>query len=215
MKKMLLVMITVTLMPSVYSQTGVNVNSDARKKEGYFNSTQIGFLMGNRSRSEPFSYYYGNRNRLQVAPSATMTNGYIFNEKVAIGIGVGYEIFDHNHFPVFLDIRRTVWDNKVSPFFGLKIGHAIGNLKKKYYENLYFDYGTYNDVYFRNYGGFMLNPEMGVKIPLSENADILFTVAYRYQKSKIKVSQKNYSHIDWERKESMNRMSFGIAVMFR
>ena len=219
MKKILFVIIPAFLMPAAFSQSAEiddvkNIRFENRKKEGYYNTTQIGMLMGNR-RLTSQSYYYADRNKLQVAPSVTMTNGYMFNEKVAMGIGVGFEIFDLNHFPVFVDIRRTLWDRRVSPFFALKIGHAIGNLKKKHYDDLYLAWGSYNNVDFRNYGGFMLHPEMGVKFPLSENADLLFTVAYRYQKTKSKVTQQNSYSGEWEHKESLNRMSFGVAVMFR
>jgi hypothetical protein len=157
---------------------------------------------------------------MQVSPSVTMTNGYKFNEYWAAGIGIGFEIFDRNYFPVFADIRYTLWDDKVSPFFAVKTGYSIGNLKKKRYDDwLYLDFEPYS-VYnadLRNYGGFMLNPEMGVKIPLSENADLLFTVAYRYQKTKSKVTQSyDYGQYDaWEHKENLNRLSFGVAIMFR
>jgi hypothetical protein len=145
-----------------------------------------------------------------------MTNGYMFNEHWTAGVGVGFEIFDHNHFPVFIDVRHTLWDDKVSPFFAVKTGYAIGNLKKEHYDDLYLNYGEYyNNVYFRNHGGFMLHPEMGVKIPLSENADLMFTVAYRYQKTKTTVSEDYGQRRNWEHKESLNRLSFGVAVMFR
>ena len=217
MKKLLFVISSLFLMSTAFAQNEENsIRFENRKQEGYFNTTQTGMLMGNRKLAEQSYYYYADRNKLQVAPSITMTNGYMFNEKVAIGIGVGFEILDHNHFPVFVDIRRTLWDNKASPFFALKIGHAIGNFKKKHYDNLYLDWGSYNNVDFRNYGGFMLHPEIGVKIPLSENADLMFTVAYRYQKTKVKVTSKDYSYSnEWEHKESLNRMSFGAAIMFR
>jgi len=208
MKKIVFVIISAFLMPAAFSQD--------KKTEGYFNTTQIGMLMGNRKMSERSNRYAAD-NKLQFNPSLTMTNGYMFNEKVAIGIGVGYEIFDHNHFPVFVDIRRTMCDSKTLPFFALKMGYAIGNLKKKHYDELYLDYGGYyNDVYFKYCGGFMLHPEMGVKIPISENADLLFTVAYRYQKIKSKVTQNDRPGWDnvSEHKESVNRMSFGVAIMF-
>jgi len=111
----------------------------------------------------------------------------------------------------------VLWDNTVSPFFAIKMGHAIGNFNKKHYDELYLNYSPFNvyDVYFRNYGGLMLHPEMGVKIPLSKNADWLFTVAYRYQKSKTTVSQNFGQRYEWKHKVGMNRLVFGMAVVFR
>jgi hypothetical protein len=244
MKKFFFVILSVFLMPATYSQsTGgdvhtdhkeVNIRFENRKKKGYYNTTQIGMLMGNRQISGRIPYYYPSylsyvppyyfnnytRTELQFSPSVTMTNGYMFNEHWAAGIGVGFEIFDRNLFPVFADIRYTLWDAKISPFFAVKTGYAIGNLKKKHYENqLYFDFEPYYayNADLRNYGGFMLHPEMGVKVPLGENADLMFTVAYRYQKTKTKVTQKyDYAHFDeWKNKASLNRLSFGVAIMFR
>ena len=207
---------------------------DGRKKRGYFNSTQIGLLMGNREVIErPYYYpyysyhsiylphYYNTRTttEMQISPSLTMTNGYMFNEHWAAGVGVGFEIFDRNFFPVFADVRYTLWDGKISPYFAVKTGYTFGNFKEKHYDNLHFNFEPYYayNADFRNYGGFMLHPEMGVKIPLSENADLLFTVAYRHQKIKSKVTQK-YDHVhydEWEHKADLNRLSFGIAIMFR
>ena len=255
MKKLLFVIISAFLMPAAFSQSiaidanannkEVNIRFENKKKKGYFNSTQIGMLMGNQQTTEryPYIYYdyrllsssiaypayynYNTREKLQVAPSFTMTNGYMFNEHWAAGIGVGFEIFDHNLFPVFADIRYTLWDNKISPFFALKTGYSFSSFKKKHYDDtIYLDYEPYSvhNADIRNYGGFMLNPEMGIKVPLGENADLMFTVAYRYQKTKTEITQKIDPYTsssslayfnEWEHKESLNRMSFGVAIMFR
>ena len=211
MKKFLFIILSALIMLEAFPQTSEN-----RKKEGYYNITQIGLLMGNRKLSEQTSNYYNNTNRMLVAPSVTMINGIMTADGVGLGIGIGHEIFDHSLFPVFIDIRRTLRDNDISPFFAFKIGHSIGNLSKRHYDNLYLNYHPYSfsNVYLRNHGGFMVNPEMGVKIPLSEKADLLFTVAYRYQKMRTSVSQK-FGHYEWEHKTSMNRMGFGVAIMFR
>ena len=220
------------------SLNDANFSSGKNEKEkGYFNSTQISILMGNRQIAEwyntPYSpyltissstvyNYYRTHTDLQISPSVTMTNGYRFNEHWAAGIGVGFEIFNHNLFPVFADIRYTLWDNKVSPVFAVKTGYAFSDFKKKHYDTKYLDFEPYyvNNADIRNYGGFMLHPEMGVKVLLSENADLLFTVAYRYQKIKTVVTQEydnsaNYEYNEWEYKASLNRLSFGIAIMFR
>ena len=201
MKKILLVILSAFLINDAFSQNS-DTRFENRKTNGYYNLTQIALLMGNYNFG---GYYTAPRADFQIAPSLTMTNGYMFNEKVAAGIGVGYEIFDRNLFPVFLDIRRTVWDNKVSPFFAVKTGYAFSGFKE-----IYYDWGTK----IKKYGGFMFNPEMGVKAPLSADADLLFTVAYRHQKTKSIGRTHNSSQI-WEQEASMNRISFGIAIMFR
>jgi len=199
-KVFLFVFLSAFLMPDAFSQ--------------YFNTTQISMLMGNRPTNERSPNYYDART--EFFPSVTMTNGYVFNEYVAIGIGVGFEIFDRNLFPVFIDIRRTFWDKDISPFFAFKMGRSFSNLKK-HYDNLSLIHEPYNvnNVYYKKDGGLMVHPEMGVKIPLNENVDLLFTVAYRYQKTKSTISQNFGAKNRWEHEESMNRLSFGMAVMFR
>ena len=236
---------------------GINIRFGNRKTKGYFNTTQIQLLMGNQLVNQPvysypyyppyqyfldyapvasnlvYDYYYPyyfniTRTELQISPSVTMTNGYMFNERWAAGIGVGFEIFDRNMVPVFADIRYTLWDNKVSPYFAMKGGYAFSDFKTKHYDNLNLNYEPYSisGADFRCYGGLLLNPEMGVKVPLNGNADLLFTVAYRYQKIKSVVRQSSvYDYIyssyssgsfnEWTHKENLNRLSFGVAVMFR
>jgi hypothetical protein len=221
MKKILFVILSAFLMHDAFSQSSENTGNirfENRKKEGYFNITQVSLLMGKRKLTEKTNNYYNNNSsKLLVSPSVTMTCGHIFNEQWAAGIGMGFEIFDHNHFPVFFDLRHTLRDNDVSPFFALKIGYAIGNFGKKHYDDLYLDYQPFhvNNVYFRNHGGFMFHPEMGVKFPITEKADLLFTVAYRYQRTKTTISQEYAQHYNWERKIGMNRLSLGVAIMFR
>ena len=221
MKKFLFfIILPAFLMPDAFSrnesgETGIRF--ETRKKKGYFNTTQIGMLMGNRPANVQNQGYYETRTDFQMSPSVTMTNGHIFNEHWMAGLGVGFEIFDRNLFPFFADIRYTLWDGNVSPFFAFKMGYAFSNFGKKHYENLTLQHEPYyvSNADLKKNGGLMLYPEMGVKVPLSENADLLFTVAYRYQKTKSTISQDFGQHYKWEHKESLNRLSFGVAIMFR
>ena len=224
MKKFLFIILSTFLTPVAFSQNGDRMNTgtgvtrfENRKQEGYYNITQVALLMGNRPISEQNPNYYNDHSELQISPSVTMINGIMFNEQWAAGIGVGYEIFDRNLFPVFIDIRRTLWDSKVSPYFAVKMGYAFCGFKKTHYDNLSLDHEPYyiNNAYYKKNCGLMVHPEIGAKIPLSENADLLFTVAYRHQKIKSTVKQELSIHRTWEYKANMNRLSFGVAVMFR
>jgi len=181
----------------------------------YFNTTQISMLMGNRPINN--NYSSSNEARTEFFPSVTITNGKILDEYWAVGVGVGFEIFDRNLFPIFIDIRRTFWDKDISPFFAFKMGRSFSNLKKKHYDFLSLPHapGYIDNAFYKKDGGLMVHPEMGVKITLSENADLSFTVAYRYQKTKSTVSQNFGAQNKWEYKETMNRLSFGMAFTFR
>jgi hypothetical protein len=216
-----------------------------RKEKGFYNIMQVGFMFGNSQLIDRTSYYgpnYSNftdvapapgvydahstvyylpypRSILTVAPSFTITNGYRFNEHWAAGVGVGFEIFDHNLFPLFTELRYTLWDNRISPFVVVKGGYSFGSFKTKHYDDLYLNWSPYyvNDAGLRHYGGLMFHPEIGIKVPVNEYCDLMFTTAYCYQKTK-SVARKDYTNgqfDEWEHNENINRLSFGVAIMFR
>jgi hypothetical protein len=248
MKKIIFIILSLLLTLSIFAQSGKKVNLNLknhendsclinRKEKGFYNIMHVSLLLGTSQLnyiptyympydSYPTSnfapaiaYYPYSRTPLTFAPSFTITNGYIFNKHWAAGAGVGFEIFNCNLFPLFAEIRYTLWDHKISPFVGLKSGYSFANFKSKHYDQLYLNWPPYNisDARLKNYGGFMFHPEVGVKVPLNENSDLLFTVAYRYQKIKsvAKKDNGNGQFDEWEHNEEINRLSFGIAIMFR
>jgi hypothetical protein len=247
MKKIWFITLSLLLTVSIFAQYGKEVNLyvekndihsrfDNRSEKGFYSIMQVSFLMGNSqftdrtansiqyttsssSIAAPSYYYYPTRTGLDVVPSFTITNGYRFNKQLAAGAGVGFEIFDTNLFPLFAELRYTLWDNKISPFVVVKGGYSFGNFNSKHYDNLYLNWTPYyvNNAGLRNYGGFMFQPEIGVKVPLNENSDVLFSAAYRYQKTK-SVARTDYDNgqfDEWEHNEDINRLSFGVAIMFR
>lgn len=205
---------------------------DKEKQKGYYNTMQMSFIFGSSQSVQRMSYYnsyptysivpvqnFYTHNQLAVAPSFTVSNGYMLNKHWAIGSGMGIEIFDHNLFPLYAEVRYTFWDEKISPIVIMKGGYSFGNFKMKHYEELFTDWGPYfiNDAGLRRYGGRMLHPEAGVKVPLNKNCDLLLSTAYRLQKTR-SVIRKDYESNqfdEWEHKENLNRLSFGVAVMFR
>lgn len=248
MKKTAIIILSLFLTVSSFAQYNkedhINVDKneihthfDKRKDKGYYYIMQVSMLLGNNQTIERvisydpnyyplsssiyapvYSYPYA-RTRMTVAPSFTLTNGYLFNEHWAAGAGVGFEIFDHNLFPLFAELRYTFWDTRISPVVTMKGGYAFGNFKTKHYDDLYLNWSPYhvNDASLRNYGGMMLHPEIGVKVPLNENSDLLFTAAYRHQKTKSVVRRDYESNQfdEWEHEEDLTRISFGVAIMFR
>ena len=249
MKKICLITLSLVFTLSSFAQPvnelNTNLKNDEsqsilnnRKSKGYYNLMQFSLLFGNKQVPDRAIYYqpydydayplidYANistqsntHSELTAIPSFTITNGYMFNEHWAAGVGIGFEVFDHNLYPLFAELRYTFWDEKISPFIVLKGGHSFGSFKAKHYDELYLDWSPYNitDCELRNYGGLMFNPEVGVKVPLNENSDLLFTAAYRHQKTK-STARKDYGNNqfdEWEHKEDLNRLSLGVAIMFR
>jgi hypothetical protein len=248
MKKICLIIFSLSLTTCIFAQPEKEVNLILRnneiqsrfanrKEKGFYNIMQVSFLFGNvqiidripfnlpgYSSSSPLypnTVYYQSvaRNTLAVAPSFTISGGHMFNQHWAAGAGVGFEVFDHNLFPLFAELRYTLWDQKISPFFALKGGYAFGGFKAIHYDELYLNWtpNYLNDAELRHYGGLMFHPEIGVKVPLNENCDLMFTAAYRVQKTK-SVARKEYENgqfDEWEHTEELNRLSLGVAIMFR
>lgn len=225
MKRIYFINLLLLLTLSILAQSGKEVNLNGgnnevnssfnnRKEKGIYNIMQFSLLLGTNQFTDGPTYF-----RTAVSPSFTITNGYIFNDHWAAGAGVGFEIFNYNLFPLFAEIRYTLWDRKISPFVALKGGYSFANFKAKQYEELYLNWPPYNinDASLRNYGGLMFNPEVGVKVPLNENSDLLFTAAYRFQKTRSVARKENTNgqFEEWEHNEDINRLSFGIAIMFR
>ena len=218
----------------------IHTRFDNRNEKGFYSIMQVSLIMGssqvidkttdivqystfsNAIIAPEYSYPYTTsttRTRLAVAPSFTFTNGYRFNEHWAAGAGVGFEVFDYNLFPLFGELRYTLWDNKISPFIVVKGGYSFSSSKATHYDNLYLNWSPFyvNDADLRQYGGLMFQPEIGVKVPLNENCDLMFSAAYRYQETK-SVARKDYTagqFDEWDHSEYLNRLSFGIAIMFR
>jgi len=238
----LLLILTVSIFAQSVKEVDLNIEKnrihsrfDNRNKKGFYSIMQFSLMMGNSRSTErtaysqeyyttsqiaaPIYYYPYAITSKAVVPSFTITNGYRFDKHWAAGAGVGYEVFDYNLFPLFAEIRYTVWDNKISPFMVVKGGYSFGNFKSKHYDDLYLNWSPYylNNAELRHYGGLMFQPEIGVKVPLSENSDLLFTAAYRFQETKT-IARKDYDagqFDEWEHNEDINRLSFGIGIMFR
>lgn len=207
-----------------------------RKSRGFYSTMQVSLLMGNHQYAEryvPYSGYSSSSSmlpgwgipypmvdtRFSVSPSFTLSGGYRFNEHWAAGAGAGIEIFDHNLYPLFAELKYTLWDNRISPYLALKGGYAFGDLKAKHHEKLWLNWRPYyiEDATLRNFGGRMLHPEIGIKVPLYDYCDLLFSAAYRYQekRSVARRDRESNQFDEWEHNEKLNKLSFGVAIMFR
>ena len=185
------------------------------KDRGYFNITQFGWMTGDGETMKPVSYL-------------STTNGFLFNPHWAAGIGAGVDMFSKCLYPLFADVRYTLWDKAVSPFFTLKTGYALKQLGKKrseypYNQDVYYRYSKPSEFYFHhsdfwNCGGLMFHPEAGISIYISENANLLLSVAYRHLRTRTKLVHYYNDGISFDQyvhKEIINRLSLGVAIMFK
>ena len=222
MKNIFFWVLTIYLIPEAYPRFTDRADNHLvnRKEKGYYNLMQTGFITGNGATFQPGVYYFDNHGKLDVFPSIIMLHGYMFDNRRAAGIGAGFEKFDRNLFPVFADVRYTLRDKEVSPFFAIKMGYAFGEFDKKFYGGFLLGHPPYyaRDAYIKKSGGFMLSPEIGVKFPLNLKFDLLVTVAYRHQRLKTEIVEIAGQPVEFEKFEylyRMHRLFLGLAIMLR
>ena len=167
--------------------------------KGYFNLTQFSFLIGETDYNSPVNS--------EMIPSVVNINGYRLSDRFSIGAGVGMTVVSYPVFPVFADFRVTLLNSDLSPVFALKGGYSFADNKK--------DIWGYNNNNTRNTGGGMINPEIGIKIPMTERADFMLTIGYWYQHLKSETKFDDSYHQTYTRKSDLNRLSFSIGFLFK
>jgi hypothetical protein len=206
-----------------------------KMKKGYYSTIQVSLMMGDIQLTDRSVRYmvsqekYSSviapdfisnytRSKMIVLPSVSVTSGFKINKHWSAGAGVGFEIFDSFLFPLFGEFRYTLSKKRISPFATLKGGYAFGNFGIKHVDDLYLNWPPYyiQNAGTRHDGGVMLNPEMGIKLPMDENNDLLITAAFRYQekKSVVRKDYENGQFEEWEHREYLNRLSIGVAILF-
>ena len=140
------------------------IGSSLQAQEGYFNLTQLSFLMGEVNDNAPTPV------KSNMIPSVVNINGYRANEHFSIGVGVGMIPLSYTIIPVFADFRITLLKDNLSPVLALKAGYSFAASNK----NTWWHNTTDN----KNRGGAMLNPEIGFKVMVTKRADFLLTIGY-------------------------------------
>jgi len=181
---------------------GASVWAQSSSSEGYYNLTQLSFLIAEANEYSPI--------KSNMAPSVVNINGYRVNDYFSMGIGVGMTALSYVIFPVFADFRVNLSTGNMTPVLALKAGHAFANNKKEIFQGQY--YGDY-----RNRGGWMVNPEIGFKVPMTERSDFLLTIGYWYQhvESEIKSNTGYYYAQTHNRVSDLNRLSFSVCFLFK
>ena len=176
------------------------IGSSLQAQQGYFNLTQLSFLIGEANENAPSPV------KSNMIPSVVNINGYRVNEHFSIGVGLGMVPFSYTVIPIFADFRITLLKDNLSPVIALKAGYSYANSKKDIW-------GGYNtDV--KSRGGAMLNPEVGFKVLVTERADFTLTIGYWYQH--LKSETKNYSgHYKRILTTDVNRLSIGFGFLFK
>ena len=191
MKKLLLLSLYLCAYASIGAQTS----------EGYFNLTQLSFLMGevNESAVTPV--------KQNMIPSVVNINGYRVNEHFSVGVGLGMIPLAYTIVPIFADFRITLFKDNLSPVIALKAGYAYANSKKEIYNYYGSDY--------THTGGGMINPEIGFKVLVTARADFILSVGYWYQHLKSETKENGYYGGTRTINSDINRLSIGLGFLFK
>jgi|SRR5688572_13336867 len=152
------------------------------RNSSFINITEIGFARGiiHENRDQSFG--------LQTI------NGYEFDNRVSIGIGVGAEKYlgksDYDNkvsnltlIPLFTDVRIYFGKGNVQPFVAQAAGYAFC-LDQPVDYNFF---GEYDEK-----GGIMLSPSIGLRTNNKAKANFIFSLGYRYQENTQEITEGNY-----------------------
>jgi hypothetical protein len=142
-------------------------------------------------------FYINNLNKNYANDKSTvsmrMINGYQFNPYFFMGIGIAAE---SGATPISLDCRFSLTKDKTSPYLGLNMGYNITSLSN-------------------NKEGIRINPNVGIKSPLSKNLALTFNLGLYWYFSDYATSKSN-SYYNYTSIERLNNlfMSIGGGLVF-
>jgi len=171
---------------------------------GYFNSTEIGILIGSPQNQNP-------------APFSFLTfNGVHLTEQFSTSFGLGVEFPSGSYMPLVLDTRYYFRNTNFSPFLQLYGGYALP-LDDNYNDGVWYDSAVSSSwpQYYVDYepyvarGGWLINPGFGIRSLFGENFGVVFSVGYRVQRLYYEAGDDRKKMVDY------NRMTMKIGITFR
>ncbi|MDR3235495.1 MAG: hypothetical protein LBT48_02060 [Prevotellaceae bacterium] len=188
-------------------------NNSQDVKRNYYNVTQLSFIIG-----ETDEYAESGQH---LVPHISTINGIRFNKFFTAGIGVGASAYEYMVYPLFLDLRmNTMSLGTFSPIVVIKSGYSMA-FSKNALKSSIDDFAP--GAEYKNKGGWMFSPELGIKTSVNEHLDLLFTVGYYFQMLESDIFGISIEDIGYNpyyepslhnRTTNANRVSFSIGFMF-
>ncbi len=164
---------------------------DAPSVRGYFNHTDLGFLIGS-----------GNNDR-NVIFGFQMINGYKLGKRYYPGIGTGIEFYDQAYVPLFADFKYFLGDQRVSPFLRGKAGYTLP------VEDPPEQWGSRTD----NRGGLMFCAGAGTSIRTGTSSTLVISLEYRFQ-NLTSVYTEDWNDEILNLKTQYNRVALRVGFIF-
>jgi len=144
-----------------------------------------------------------------------------FENGFSTGIGVGVEFFNETYLPVVADFRYFIRKAGAMPFVSLQGGYSIPLGGTYTQQQVYYDSPVYlwnsliyqppvsstTDISAR--GGWLLNPAIGLQMPLNENLALTFSAGYRLMRQRYGKNDTYKLDVDY------NRLSLKVGLLFK
>jgi hypothetical protein len=188
----------------VWAMTEVkNITQEKRPyfvpKPGYINAFELGILSGTNENID----FWGQRSTKQNYASFSFQTfqGHQWHHLISTGVVTGIDIYSYQTLtPLCLGVRGDFSKSRVSPFYTLEHGYSMAFLSPK------------SDGR-ENFGGWVFNMAMGLKIRTLSKTSYLISIGYRSQKSRVKQNDtwgSGFSDI----KQTFNRLALRFGMSF-
>jgi hypothetical protein len=149
------------------------------------------------------SFYGGSDN----STGFTFITSYRFPFRLATGVGVGIEWFDHQQIPLMGDIKYYFLKGSWSPYVYAQCGYAF-----QLSTNSEGDWSEY-------YGGVLVGTGGGMRFDFSKRNALIFSVGYRFQQTKTVTGSypwysSMYQPYETTRYDKYNRLTFSLGFLF-
>jgi len=153
-------------------------NGKSFKAKGYFSHLKFGNAFGNGS-SE--SLDAGGFHIHSV-------NGYHFNPKLAVGLGLGLDVHGTNNatysfVPIYAYAKSYPFNFKVSPYYALGLGYGAPLSQGTFWRGFY-------------KGGYFINPSIGVRFASRKRSNFVLEMGYLIQDAYGEYTIQNWWDVD-------------------
>ncbi len=132
--------------------------------EGAYNAIALNFLIGENDE------FFG-KNGLSV--NASLAFGKRINDRLGLGLGLGFTKKAYFLAPVFLDIRGAAWQRGVSPVYNFQIGYAFPFFQTSFKEHV---------VFLKRKGGLYFQPSVGLRFASRGQTNSVISAGFNLMK---------------------------------
>lgn len=163
--------------PTPKADSWANATYEFRER-GLFHATSFAFSFGKRATAdEPVFNPFGpnfESEKTAIGFNIQHITGFQFNRMVGVGLGMSYDAYDLEEgeaiFTIFSHYRGYLSKTIVSPYLGLSAGYG-------------FAFRNEEQGITEAEGGWMVHPEVGVRLGASNKTNFTISAGYRLQKA--------------------------------